>query len=128
MGLAVRDQGNEAIRLVRAIDFDAAGWRPAATWILHRDLVRRRAITIGDAVCLPGGWKAGCNAQRIAPHAQAENSFHANPIHPARRPGIPGPASATHMLRMGIDVGGDDIRLYLVARGILRRERMVNRV
>ena len=47
---------------------------------------------------------------------QAEERFHDQPIHPAGRARVPGPATAAGVRRERIDIGGDDVGFDFVGR------------
>ena len=74
--------------------------------ILDRDLVARRAVAEDDLEAPPGPRHAGIEDQRRAAQAEAEDPLEARPIHPSGRAGVPGPAAAPDVRRLGVDVGG----------------------
>ena len=47
------------------------------------------------------------------PHPQ--DALESRTVHPASRTGIPGPASMAGVIWRSVDVGSDNVRLYLVA-------------
>ena len=65
----------------------------------------------------------------VAPRRlQAEQPLEADPVHPAGRARVPGPAAAPGMGRVRVDVAGDDVRLDLVALDVGGGARVVDRV
>src|SRR5665213_2223262 len=77
-----------------------------------------------EAGPVPGD--AGREKQERALTAQAENRFNPGLIHPPGRARVPRPSTASDMRRFRIDVGGDDVRLDLVAMHAGPRGRVVN--
>src|SRR5882757_8675145 len=53
--------------------------------------------------------------QLVTSDLKSEHCFHRSTVHPSGRTGVPSPAPAPDMLRIAIDVGGDDVWLDAVA-------------
>ena len=62
----------------------------------------------------------GAIPSRVPARREPEDRFHADPIHPAGRARVPGPAAAADVRRRRVDVGGHDVGFGAVA---LRRRR-----
>ena len=105
---------------------DAAG---DAARVLDRDLVARGVVAEGDLEA--AATRAGCTGRdgATAPRRRKpEDPLEPGAVHPARRAGVPGPAAAPDVRRLGVDVGGDDVGLDLVAVDARARARVVDRV
>ncbi len=66
--------------------------------------------------------------QRRAAQPEAQDPLEARAVHPAGRAGVPGPSPASHVRALGVDVGGGDVGLDLVAVESRARGRVVDRV
>ena len=83
--------------------------------ILDRDFVTRGGVLKHDFEARPVLGNAGGEEQECSPKTKAKNRFDAGSIHPPDRAGVPRPSATSDMRRFCIDIGGDDIRLDLVA-------------
>src|SRR3546814_18833519 len=83
-------------------------------FLAHVDAVDGIAEAIAHAVAGPAGGDAGRQPQRVAFQTQAEQRFEDQPVHPAGRTGVPGPAAAADVRLDGIDIGGDEARKRVV--------------
>jgi hypothetical protein len=99
--------------------------RPA---VADPNVVGRGAIAIGRFVAGPTGRNARHDEQPIRDAAQPEDAFDSHAVHPGRGASVPGPTSTAGVRSDAVDVGGDDIRLDLVALHRCWRVRMINRV
>ena len=72
--------------------------------------------------------ETGGKGQHRPRAAQAQQPVDAGAVHPAGRPRVPGPAATPLMRRGGIDIGGYDIGLDLVAGRRLWGQRVVDGV
>ena len=99
------------------------GCHPArrAPRVLDRDLVPGRAVAEHDREAGPGPRDARIDLEPRAPQPEPEDRLEARPVHPRGRAGVPGPAAAADVRRLGIDVGRDDVGLDLVALDAGRR-------
>ena len=70
----------------------------------------------------------GSRWRELSSQAEAEDPLDAGAVHPARRPRVPRPAAAPHVRRHGVDVGGGDVGLDLVAMDARARAGVVDRV
>src|SRR4030095_4799231 len=82
----------------------------------------------GDLEAGPGGGDAGVEDEGGAPEAEAEDGFDAGAVEPSGGAGVPGHAAAAHMRGDGVDVGGDDVGLDLVALDVGASARVVDGV
>src|SRR5690349_1787118 len=96
--------------------------------IVDRNLISGSTIPEGDLETRPCFWYAGIEKQHRSLQAKSQYPFEAHPIHPAGGAGVPSPAPAPDMRSRGVNVGADDIRLDLVAIGILWSGGPVDRV
>src|SRR6185437_16687970 len=85
-----------------------------AVWILDQDFIACRAESDRHLEARPGVRDARVQTQDIALQAQPENTLDARPLHPSSGTGVPRPAAASGMGRVGIDIGGDDVGFHLV--------------
>src|SRR5688500_19374557 len=81
-----------------------------------------------DLVARPGARDAGIDPEPGAAQAEAQDPLDAGLVHPTRRPRVPGPAAAADVGRLGVDVGGHDVRLDLVAMDAGAGAGVVDRV
>src|SRR5262249_59315979 len=77
-------------------------------------LVARRVIAERDLEAAPRARDARIQVEEVAAQAEPENPLDADAIHPARRPGVPGPPATTDVGRRRVDVSGGDLRLHPV--------------
>ena len=70
----------------------------------------------------------GVTCSRSPWRFEAQQRFDDQPVQPARRSGVPGPAAAARVRRNRVDIRGDDIRLGLVGGDRFLGLRMVERV
>src|SRR5205085_1227891 len=105
----VIDQGNHAIRADLTIQGNASHSVLHSLRILHRDVIGRGVVAIGNFVAVPIGWNAWIQAERTSLDMETEDVFQADPIKPSCRAGVPGPAPPPGVRRLTIDVPGDDI-------------------
>src|SRR5258708_491552 len=73
--------------------------------------------------CIRNTW---LNHEKIPLATNAQNALDASPVHPSSGPRVPGPATAPGMRRHGIDIGGNDVGLDLVAVDLRRRACMID--
>ena len=66
--------------------------------------------------------------QQRAPQTEPQNPLDAGPIHPPCGPGVPRPSAAADVRRFGINIGGDDVGLDLVAVNASAGARMIDGV
>src|SRR5437762_2365920 len=111
--------------LARAICRDPAH-HPAR--VLHHDRVPCRVIPEGDLVRWPRARDARIEMERGAAQPEPEDRLDRGAVHPPGRPRVPGPSPAPHVRRLGIDVGGDHVRLDLVPVDARARARAVDGV
>ena len=97
-------------------------------WVLDVDFVARRVIAEYDVKAPPCTWDTRVEIKPRAAQTEAENPLDAGPIHPTRGSGVPGPAAAADMRRFGINIGGDDIGLDLIAVNAGAAVGMIDRV
>ena len=76
----------------------------------------------------PLGRNARLKDETISPAVKTEDRLENGLIEPARRAGVPRPASATHMGRVAVHVSGQDIRLNPVTLDPFRILSMEDRV
>ena len=96
--------------------------------ILDPDLVGGVLVAERDVEARPRRRDAGCDRQLVAAHPEPEHRFEAGAIQPARRTGVPGPATAPDVRRHRIDIGAGDIGLDLVAVALGARAGVADRV
>src|ERR1700721_3101700 len=70
---------------------------------------------------LPRPRNARVDAEAVPGLREAKDRLEPDAIHPARRPGVPGPAATPEVSGRGIDIRRHHERLDLVPRHILRR-------
>ena len=66
------------------------------------------------------------NAQMIRFQMQAQQGFDGQPVHPARRAGVPGPAAPAGVRRCAVDIRAHDVRLDFVAFDLLRLTAVID--
>ena len=72
--------------------------------------------------------QAGLQRDDVASPAETEHTLDPGAEHPARSPGVPGPATPAGVRRHRIDIGGNNIRLDAIVRGCLRPQCVVDRI
>ena len=89
--------------------------------VVDLDVVPRRADAPVDREPGPRRRNARLHRERTAVPLEAEDAFDAGAIHPARRPGVPGPATTARVFGVRVDVAVHHVWLgdvALDARGI----------
>ena len=77
--------------------------------------VARRAVAELDLEPRPASRDARVDREAGPLPSDPEDRLHRRLVHPAGRTGVPGPAAAADVRRLGVDVGRDHVRLDLVA-------------
>src|SRR6185503_5416073 len=96
--------------------------------VAHVDMIRRAAIAVDQLESRPIRRQAGRDAQRGPFTPYPQQRFDDQPVHPAGRAGIPGPAAATRVRRDGVDVRGDRVGLHFVDGYGARGAGVVDRI
>ena len=102
--------------------------RPPAAGVADVDVIDGLAVAVVHVEAGPARRRARLDAQAIDLEAEPEQRLGDQPVHPARRARVPGPAAAAGVLRVGVDVGRDDVGLDLVRRDRGRVVAVVHRV
>src|SRR5688500_414547 len=96
--------------------------------VVDGDAVCAVAVTILQREAIPRSRNAWIYLQRLTPFREAEYSFEPDTVEPACGAGVPRPPAASQMTIRGIHVSRYHIRLDLVRRHVLGRERMCYRI
>src|SRR6185312_12573420 len=80
----------------------------------------------GGRIAVPMTGKPWCQLDPLAVFLDSENAFDRRPVQPTSGAGIPGPAAATALAFLGIDVGNDHIGLDPIMLGGVRVQGMVD--
>src|SRR5208282_507613 len=111
-----------------AVELDAANSATYAARVFDRDLVARRAESIGNLEAGPPGRYAWIDHQRLTAQSKSQYPLEPRAIHPYRRARVPGPSSAPDVRGHRVDVGACDVRLDLVAMDSGARVSVIDRV
>src|SRR4030095_9843615 len=76
----------------------------------------------------PREWNTGLETNCLPSQLEPQNALDGDAIEPARRAGVPGPATPARVRRGAIHVGANHIGLDFVALHFLSRGGMVDRV
>ena len=99
-------------RCVLALDAIDLGLRSLSGFVFdHTQPVDGSAQIAALPNSLPNGWDGRRNDDSVATPAYAEDGLDGGPIEPAGRTGVPGPAAASRLDGVGIDIGRHDIGL-----------------
>lgn len=94
--------------------------------VFDMDTVGGCGEVVDETESRPISGDAGVDLQYIAKAGDTQDGFEAQAVHPAGCAGVPGPASTAGIRREAADVGGDDIRLHLVAPRFFTRIGMAD--
>ena len=94
----------------------------------HYDAIDRVEVTIAQGIGIPILRHAGIDLQTVRRPVHAEQRFQDEPVQPAGRPRIPGPAGAAGVRRDTVDIRCHDVRLRFVYSDGLAGFRMVCRI
>jgi hypothetical protein len=124
----VVDELDSPVGLFDAIAHHAADVRATAAQIAHVDVVKRVAVAVMDVERFPLRRYSWLDLQAIHFQPQSEQGFGHQAVHPPGRAGVPGPSAAADVLRVCVNVGGDDVWLYLVTRDCGFAVSVTNRI
>src|SRR5882724_342443 len=127
MFLGIVVQGDRHLRLLFPVA-EEPGALARARHAAYRDDIGGLVVPIADAKSLPPRREQRADEQAIDFETQAKQGLDDEPVHPAGRARVPGPAPAPEVLRARIHVSCHDIRLDLVSGNGGRRVSVMNRI
>src|SRR4030095_3522233 len=96
--------------------------------ILDDDFIERRVIAKIDLEASPGSRDTWIEMEIRLAQTKTQNPFDARSVHPSRRTGVPRPTTAADVRRLGINIGGNNIRLDFVSGNVCAGVCMIDRV
>ncbi len=121
MILTVVDKFHDVAILSLPIEVNALNTLFDSVGVLETDAVSCRFVAVGNLEVGPGARNARIELESSSFQLEAKNRFEGDTVKPGRRPGLPGPATATIERRLPVDIASDDIGLDAVTGHLFRR-------